>query len=121
MQAEAWMPVLLGAKPGGTAPSRQGALDSSRCFNWTLSPLLALENLDLEGWLWFLRAVTHAPEKVSATIAGSGHKRAVKTCSYAATWSWGGKLGDKCFKGEGRVRIREEKQHSDGVKGSKLV
>lgn len=65
---------------------------------WALSPLLALENLDREAWLWFPLAVTHTASKVSATVARSDHKRAVKTRHYAAICRWGSKPVDERFK-----------------------
>lgn len=86
-----------------------------------LSTLLALENLDLEVWLWFPQAVTHTPSKVNAAVSENGHKRAVEAHYDAVNLHAGLRARRKCFKAEERVQIRKENKDSERVIGSKLV
>lgn len=61
MQTEAWIFVLLGQNPVELPLPVKELWTPAAAFNWAVSPLPALENLDLEGWLWFPQAVTHSP------------------------------------------------------------
>lgn len=101
-------------------PSRSSGFQQLALI-WALSPLLALENLDLEGWLWFPQAVTHTPSKVNAAVSENNHKRAVETHYYAVNLHAGQKARRKCFKAEERVQIREENKDSARDMRSELV
>lgn len=97
-------------------PSKSSGLQQLALI-WALSPLLALENLDLEGWLWFPLAVTHSPSKVNAAMSGSDHKRAVKLHHYT---------GVGCQKTNVSKQKKEDpelfhNQDSERLQGSKLV
>lgn len=81
---------------------------------WALIPLLALENLHLEGWLWFPEAVTHTPSKVNAAVSENGHKRTVETHYYAVNLCAGLKQEEnvwkqkKEYKSEKKIKILKE-------------
>lgn len=77
-QTEAWILVLLGQNPVELPLPIKELWAPAAAFNWGLRLLPALENLHLEGWLWFPPAVTHSPQKVTAAFAGSDRQRAAK-------------------------------------------
>lgn len=91
LMQRAWIPVLLGAKPGRTTPfPSESAGFQQLALIWALSPLLALENLHLEGWLWFPEAVTHTPSKVNAAVSREWPQedsRDPLLCSQFARWA----------------------------------
>lgn len=122
LMQRAWIPVLLGGKTRQNYPfPSESSGFQQLALIWALIPLLALENLHLEGWLWFPEAVTHTPSKVNAAVSENGHKRTVETHYYAVNLCAGLKARRKCLKAEERVQIREENKNSERVRGSKLV
>lgn len=113
-------PVWGKIRPNYPFPSRSSGFQQLALI-WALSPLLALENLDPEGWLWFPQAVTHTPSKANATVSENDHKRAVETHYCVVNLHAGQKARRKCFKAVERVQIREENKEAERVMGSKLV
>ena len=95
-------------------PSKSSGLQQLALI-WALNPLLALENLDLEGWLWFPLAVTHSSSKVSAAMSGSDHKRAVKLHHCTGVGCQKTRVSKK------KKILNSHNEDSERLQGSKLV